>query len=217
MAIPVLAYPAAVGIAAVAAAAATHSGINTVELVTIILVAVFSSITAPLIIANRTQAARHAERLEDRAYQEKKDTETRKAAEQVAVKAATAARDLAASQKAIADQAAEAARLLLAANERVAKTSLITNGKLDVIHTLVNSNMTTAMKNQLDATRATLVMMLEVVAIKKAAGEEPAVETLAEIDATKAKITELESLLADRAAGQARADQMPGGVSGDDE
>ena len=54
-------------------------------------------------------------------------------------------------QDVVAAKAAEAAILLLAANERVAKTAAVTNQKLDVIHTLVNSNMTAAMQAELDA------------------------------------------------------------------
>jgi hypothetical protein len=124
--------------------------------------------------------------------------------DQVAEKAEKAAADLAKSQKRIADKAEEAATLLLANNERVAQTQAETNGKLDVIHTLVNSNMTAAMQSEFDAVSRELAMMREVAALKQAAGQEPSAETTAAIGATEAKLHELDAALADRAQAQAR-------------
>jgi hypothetical protein len=123
-------------------------------------VAVFTAITAPMILAYRT---------------EKLHTEDREAdwARQDAIAAAT-------------------------------------NGKLDIIHTLVNSNMTAAMQAELDAIRRELAMMREVVALNLAAGREPTVETLAAIEATEAKITKLSSQLAEREAAARRAERPPG-------
>lgn len=156
-----------------------------------ILVAIFASVTAPLILAWRTEVMHRQDRLADYARQDK-----------VAVAAARAAVELATSQKRIADQASEAARLLLGANERVAHTALQTSEKLDVIHDLVNSNMTAAIQSELDATVRELAMMKEVVELNRAAGREPSVETLAAIEATKNKIAELTAVLADRQQGQ---------------
>lgn len=95
-------------------------------------------------------------------------------------------------------RAAEAARLLLAANERVAATAKITNEKLDGIHTLVNSNMTTSMQAEHDATVRELALMREVIALHRAEGREPDVESLAAVEATGRRIAELHALLADR-------------------
>jgi hypothetical protein len=97
-----------------------------------------------------------------------------------------------------ASRTEEAAALLLASNLEVANTAKITNGKLDVIHTLVNSSLTGAMQSEADAVARELAMMLEVVELKRAAGKEPTEEVLAAIDATKAKIAELHAKLADR-------------------
>lgn len=101
-------------------------------------------------------------------------------------------------QDKVAAQAAEAARLLLASNERVARTAEFTNGKLDVIHTLVNSNFTAAMQAEYDATIALLTTMQEIVELKRKAGDEPSPETIAAIEATKAKIAKLRIALDER-------------------
>lgn len=119
-----------------------------ISLVVSALLAVFASITAPLILAQRTAAMHREDRLADWARQD-----------------------------------------ALAAK---------TNGKLDVIHVLVNSNMTAAMQAELDAIKREIVMMREVAALNLAAGREPTVEALAAIEATQVKIAELESQLADR-------------------
>jgi len=187
-----------------------------VSLIALICVAVFSSITAPLILAHRTEKMHRDDRLAD---YERQDL--------VAAKAAQAARDLAESQREIAQvaaeaarlllakqeetvraqqdvaaQAAEAARLLLANNERVARTQTETNGKLDVIHTLVNSNMTAAMQSEFDAVTRELAMMREVASLKQAAGHKPDAATLAAIEATEARLHELDANLADRKRAQ---------------
>ena len=159
----------------------------TVSVVVVVLVAIFSSITAPLIISAQAEKRHREDRQADWDRQDK-----------VAAAAKQTADDLAVSQKRIADQAAEAASLLLAANERVAHTAQVTNGKLDIIHQLVNSNMTAAMQAELDATVRELAMMREVIELKRAAGKEPTVEALAAETATMAKIGELTSTLQDR-------------------
>lgn len=126
-----------------------------ISLVVSALLAVFASITAPLILAHRTATMHREDRLADWARQ---------------------------------DEIAEAAR------ESAARV----DNKLDVIHVLVNSNMTAAMQAELDAIKREIVMMREVVVLNLAAGREPTVEALAAIEATQVKITELESQLADR-------------------
>lgn len=103
-----------------------------------------------------------------------------------------------ARQDAVATQAAEAARLLLVANEEVAAAARVTDGKLDVIHTLVNSNMTASMQSELDAKKGQVVLMREVVTLKQAAGQEPTKAALASIEAAESRISELEAALSDR-------------------
>jgi hypothetical protein len=74
----------------------------------------------------------------------------------------------------------------------------MTSRKLDVIHTLVNSNMTTHMQSELDAIVRELAMMREVARLHEDAGREPTEETLAAIKVTEAKVAELRAVLGDR-------------------
>jgi hypothetical protein len=104
-----------------------------------------------------------------------------------------------ARQDAVAAQAAEAARLLLGANERVAESTQQTNTKLDVIHGLVNSNMTAALQDQLDTNIREVALMREVVGLHRAQGRDPSPEALEAITFSEGKIAELKSQIADRA------------------
>jgi hypothetical protein len=151
------------------------------------LIVAVGSTLSPLLVAYLTNRHRKAERLQDYARQDA-----------VAARAATVARSLLEQQEATAAQATETARRLLEANQQVADAAKTANGKLDVIHTLVNSNMTAAMQSELDATTRELAMMNEVVALKKAAGHEPTPETLAALEATQQRVTELRSSLEER-------------------
>jgi hypothetical protein len=135
----------------------------------------------------------HNDRIEDWARQDA-----------VAKKAADAAEFLIASNQKMADKAAEAASLLLTNNKRVEIATDITIQKLDVIHTLVNSNMTASMKAELDAVKAQLVLLREVMSLNSVAGREPDVDAIAVIKVTQAKIAELSVALADRLAVQAQ-------------
>jgi hypothetical protein len=109
----------------------------------------------------------------------------------VAAKAAHAAELLLNRQNAVAKQADLVATTLQASN-------VVTNTKLDVIHTLVNSNMTAAMQAELTATERELAMMKEVGQLNQAAGREPSVESLAAIKSTQDRIGELQAALEDR-------------------
>ena len=136
-----------------------------------VIAAVTSGTISPLLLSMLTNRQRRRDKLEDWARQD-----------------------------AVAAQAAAAAELLLAANERVASGTKVTNDKLDVIHTLVNSSMTAAVQAEHDATVRELAMMREVVALHRAAGREVSGESLAAIAATESKIAELKTTLADRLA-----------------
>lgn len=103
-----------------------------------------------------------------------------------------------ARQDQVAVQAAKAAQLLLEQNKLVAESATITNNKLDIIHTLVNSSLTASMQAELDATTREMAMMLEVISLKKAAGHEPSVEALANIETTQERISELTVKLSER-------------------
>ncbi len=56
------------------------------------------------------------------------------------------------------------------------------------------------MENELDARRAYLVSLEEIVDLKRTPGSEPSAEALAVIASTRVKIGELEAQLADRKA-----------------
>jgi hypothetical protein len=106
----------------------------------------------------------------------------------VANQAAEAARLLADRQDAAAQKAAEAARLLLAANERVAKTASVTNETLDRVeelsvktHGLVNSEKTRGLETQ-------EALLLEVIELKKVNGQKPLDSTVAHLKAVQLEL-----------------------------
>jgi uncharacterized protein (DUF2342 family) len=84
------------------------------------------------------------------------------------------------------------------ANKRAAESTQATNEKLDVIHALVNSNLTAVMQAELDATVRVLALLKEVAELRRAAGHEPSREGLDAITATELRISELRSVLTDR-------------------
>jgi hypothetical protein len=73
-----------------------------------------------------------------------------------------------------------------------------TSRKLDIIHVLVNSNMTAHMQSELDATVRELAMMKEVARLHEDAGRAPTDDTVTAIELTEAKVTELRAILGDR-------------------
>lgn len=77
----------------------------------------------------------------------------------------------------------------------------IANNKLDLIHSLVNSNMTAALQSELDATVRELAMMKEVIELKRAMGIEPSPEVLSAITSTQTRINELLAVIRDRVLG----------------
>jgi uncharacterized membrane protein len=123
-----------------------------------------------------------------------------------------------ARQDAVADQAAEAAALLLAAQEKTIaatdevavlakQTAESTDAQLRQIHTLVNSDMTAARLNELTQTRATLAALRKIIRLDEDAGRRPTSEDLLVVETTEARIVELEAILADRAAQQKIAER----------
>lgn len=102
--------------------------------------------------------------------------------------------------------------------EVVEATASSTASKLEVIHTLVNSQLTKALESERDAIRRELAMMEEVVAMKKTMGAAPSEGVLAAIAFTKAKLKDLELQLEDRARQQEIVDmQLEQGKSTSDQ
>lgn len=90
------------------------------------------------------------------------------------------------------------AKRLQEATERAASKAQETNNKLDVIHTLVNSNLTAAMQSEHDAIVRELAMIYEVIDLKKKAGHKPTVEALAAVKSTETRLSELHEQIAER-------------------
>jgi len=114
---------------------------------------------------------------------------------EVAEIAAEAAKLLAKRQNEIAAQAAEAARLLVASNDKIAtaaaEVGAETKASLNQIHTLVNSNLTTAQKHELEATKVLLVALRELMAVKEDRGIHISNESIAQIADVEQHIDEL--------------------------
>lgn len=101
-------------------------------------------------------------------------------------------------QDAIAAQTQETAELLLQNNKDVAITARAANTKLDVIHTLVNSNMTAALQGELDSARANLATLRELIGLRVAQGQEPDEDTRVALKALEDKVGRLAANLHDR-------------------
>jgi len=170
-----------------------------------ICTAIFASITAPMILARRTERMHQEDMLrteqmhrEDQLADYQRQDKVAAEVRVVAAQAAEAARILQEAQSESIRRTDEVARL--AAEQAEATTGKLdeTNGKLDVIHGLVNSAMTAALQSELDALVTSLAMMREVMDLKKGGGREPAGEAVIAFQATEAKISELRATLADR-------------------
>jgi hypothetical protein len=173
------------------------------EAVWIALIVAVPALLGPILVARTTNKQRRLDKIEDWA---REDAVAAKAV-LVAEQAAEAARLLRVRTDEVASKAEEAAALLLEANERVAKqtseVAKVTTGKLNQIHELVNSNMTIAIEDQLLANEQLLVVLVELAQLR---GSDAAPETTAAIIAAKGKIRELQSRLTDRAEATKLAD-----------
>jgi chemotaxis response regulator CheB len=146
----------------------------------VIAIALFSSVTAPLILTLLTGRQRRAEKEQDYAREDA-----------VAEQAAKAAKLLLDSQKETRLAAEKVARV-------AAEAATSTDMQLERIHKLVNSDMTSARTEQLKAEREKLVALKRIVALDKGAGRKPQAHDIVAIDSTTDGITALEALLGDR-------------------
>ena len=103
------------------------------------------------------------------------------------------------------DKVAETLRL---ENERRTAAEKDMRAKLDIIHTLVNSNLTAAMQAEFDARNAEFITLVELTDLKRASGKQPSQGTLERIAATKAKIGELRATLDNRQREQVTQDEI---------
>lgn len=82
------------------------------------------------------------------------------------------------------------------------------NEKLDIVHALVNSNLTAAMQAEYDSMTRELALMHEVMEMRLSNGQEPSEHTKSAIVVTEAKLKELGERLVARAAQQADMDKL---------
>lgn len=161
-----------------------------------VLVAVIA-VVSPGILALLTGWQNSKGKREDWRRQDEVAARAEAAAEkvsEVADQAASAAALLVKRQDDAAEAARQAAEDLVDANENLkketARAASIVNGKLDQIHTLVNSNLSAAMDDRLTAIRALIV------ALEQAADQSSAARS--RIQALENTAIELEAQLADR-------------------
>lgn len=143
----------------------------------VILVALIVSLIAPTVLAIISGRQRREEKREDWRRED-----------------AVAAKALIAAKKA-AD--------VLEANNRTAavlakNSHIITNEKLDVIHALVNSNMTAALQAELDSYVSQVLLLKEIAELKSANGVRPSIDSDIAIKLLENKIAELTATLKDR-------------------
>jgi hypothetical protein len=143
--------------------------VDVVSLVIVLVVAIFTSITAPIILARRTERQQRSDRLAD--YQ-RQDEVARLAAQAVEAQSSQA----------------QAADWKLDSLARQAER----------IHTLVNSDMTAARQSELDQTRVLLAVLRRVVGLSKTRGQQPEPADLEALENAEARAAELERMLADR-------------------
>lgn len=152
------------------------SGGSPAALIAVAVIVAFFGFLGPVLIERGKTKERRAERAEDRADRARVAQEAKDAA--------------AASQRRGEHTAGSLAEL------KEGQSDLKAGQK--VIHTLVNQNMTDAIKAERDATVREVVLMKELIALKQAQGQEPSPETLATLQETEQKIHELQVKLAER-------------------
>ena len=160
--------------------------------------AVLAAVVAPCILAWLNGRMRTAELREQAALRREEKQEDWRRQDEVARRAQEVAEQLLEKQKETVEHTEEAAHLLVENNKVVAKTARETNSKLDVIHTLVNSNMTAALQDQLDETKARIVVLKEVIALRVDAGKAPDPDALGVLAAAEEKAQKLGADLRDR-------------------
>ncbi len=103
-----------------------------------------------------------------------------------------------ARQDQVAAQAAEAARLLIAANDRVAAQNKETQNSLKEIHTLVNSNLTSEMRNRFLAVSGQVALTKEIIRLNRINKIDPSEETLISLRGLEDVVKGLSLALQDR-------------------
>jgi hypothetical protein len=149
-----------------------------IAIVLAIVTSLFASVTAPLILAHRTEKMHREDQLADYQRQDK-----------VAAAAAVAATAAQAAAIAAQRQAADTATKL---DDLSAQTQRI--------HTLVNSDMTAARQEELDQAESLIVVLQRVISLAKGKGIMPDPADTDALERTRQRRDHLELILADRLA-----------------
>jgi uncharacterized membrane-anchored protein YhcB (DUF1043 family) len=150
-----------------------------------IIVALIVAVLAPLILGYLTNRARRAEKLEDWARQ---DVVAEKIEEQAQL---------------LLERDAVTAKLLEDNNQLVADTASATQDQLQVIHGLVNSDMTRIIEEKLAGLKRELIMMRLLAGDLKVGSE-----AAAAIEAMESQISDVSEMLGDRLAKAAELDDQ---------
>jgi hypothetical protein len=92
----------------------------------------------------------------------------------------------------------EVARRVEIVKETTVAARAVMNNKLDEIHELVNSNMTSALLSERSALNGQLTLMYEIIALRRMSRQEPSAETLSTIEDIKTKLATLTDTLKSR-------------------
>lgn len=157
--------------------------------IVVAMIALTGTIVSPLLVARYMNASRTKEREAEAKLhtQDRESTDRIRKDERLADFERT---------EAVREMAADAASLLKENNKIVAAVSERTELKLDTIHTLVNSSLTSALLGQMEALR-------ELIAWKDKAGEPVG-------EASRRALLELEETLRDRRQAQSNVDTTLG-------
>ena len=174
-----------------------------------VVTSIFASVTAPLILAHRTERMHREDQLADYQRQDK----VAAAAAAAAVAAQEAARVAQAQAQVAQSQAVDAASKL---DDLSAQTQRI--------HTLVNSDMTAARQEELDQAESLIVVLKRIIQLAKDKGIMPDPSDTDSLERTTRRRDQLELILADRMAqfhaSEAEAKETPAGqkmLDADDE
>jgi len=153
---------------------------------------IFASITAPLILAHRTERMHREDQLSDYQRQDKVAREAKEAAALVAAE-------------------------LQKSTEMAQESARVQQGKLDDlsaqtqrIHTLVNSDMTAARQEELDQAESLIVVLQRVIQLARDKGLMPDPSDVDALERTQRRRDQLELILADRLAQFHRSEEEAG-------
>lgn len=158
-----------------------------------------AAVIGPLLLAQLNAKQSRASKLEDYRRQDEVATKAKEVADAQAAAAMAVANAAALTSKKAAQDAAQAAHALTLRQGETDQKLDILKDKVDVVHTLVNSQLSAAIKGELDSKVSEVAMVRELIDLKAQSGNPPSVETLEAVQMLDARITELKSVMFDRA------------------